>query len=445
MNVSKMRKYALIAFVLVMALSIAACGSGKNDTIGTNSTNNAANNNTDQPKEDKTVDPVKLRIMWWGSQTRHDATIKALDEYTKLNPHVTFEPEFSGWDGYWDKLSTQAAANNAPDIIQMDAAYLADYAARNQLTELTTVNLASIDEVLLNSGKVQDKLYAVALGNNAFGLAYNKEAIEKSGIAVPQNGLTWEQYFQFGRDVKAKLGDGQYALMDDSKALDMYSLYQMSKGKGYYVTDDGKFNIDKDTWLEWQNIFLKLREEGVVPPATLSVTDKELDPNLDLMAQGKVVIRGLHAAQSVALDTLKPGAMGMVTLPRGEHGAGWLKPSMFWSVASSSKYQIEAQKFIDWFINDQGAADILTTTRGVPVSKTVLDYMEPKLSPADIMGIDLIKNTAPIAQPFKTSPKGWSNFGGKDYGTIAEKLMFNQISPEQAWEEVVKKAKEYGI
>ncbi len=437
----------MIALILVMALSLAACGSGNNDTSGVNSekntADNTANKNTDQPKEDKKVEPVKLRIVWWGSQTRHDVTLKALDEYTKLNPHVTFEPEFSGWEGYWDKLSTQAAANNAPDIIQMDAAYLTDYATRNQLAELTTVNVADMDEALLGSGKVQDKLYAVALGNNAYGLAYNKEAIEKLGLAVPQNGWTWEQYFQFGRDVKAKLGDGQYALLDEAKSYDVYSLYQMSKGKGFYVTDDGKFNIDKETWLEWQNIFLKLREEGVVPPATLSVTDKELDPNLDLMATGKVVIRRLHAAQTVALDALKPGAMDMVTMPRGEQGAGWLKPSMFWSVASSSKYQEEAQKFIDWFINDQGAADILTTSRGVPVSKIVLDYMKPKLSPADIMGIDLINNTAPIAQPFKTHPQGWSNFGGKDYGIIAEKLMFDHITPEQAWEEVVKKAKEY--
>lgn len=433
MNAIHLRKFAIISLVFIMVLSIAACGSNTKEPAASGS------KTEDTAKKDE---PVKLRIMWWGSQTRHDATLKVLEAYTALNPHVTFEPEFSGWDGYWDKLSTQAAAGNAPDIIQMDAAYLADYATRNQLAELIDVNVADVDEGLLGSGKIQDKLYAVALGNNAYGLAYNREAIEKLGLTVPQNGWTWEEYIQFGRDVKAKVAEGQYALLDEAKALDIYSLYQMSKGKDYYVTDDGKFNIDKDTWLEFQNIYMKLREEGVVPPAQLTVTDKELDPALDLMAQGKVVIRRLHAAQSAALDTLKPGAMGMVTMPKGEQGAGWLKPSMFWSVASSSKYKEEAQKFINWFINDKAAADILTTSRGVPVSKSVLEYMQPKLNAADIMGIDMIKNTAPIAQPFKANPQGWSNFV-KDYETIMESVMFGQNTPEQAWEEVIKKAKEY--
>jgi len=446
MNIITLRKFTLLALILILALSVAACSSGTNDpsTATSQPAEKKADPSKEEPKEEeKQVEPVKLRIMWWGSQSRHDVTLKAIEEYTKLNPHVTFEPEFSGWDGYWDKLSTQAAAGNAPDIIQMDAAYLTDYATRDQLAELAAVNVADMDEALLNSGKVKDKLYAVALGNNAIGLAYDKAAIERLGLTVPKDSWTWEEYFQFGRDVQAKQGEGQYALKDASIRYDMYSLYQMAKGKGYFVTDDGEFNIDKDTWLEWQNMFVKLREEGVVPPAQLSVTDKELDPNLDLLAQGKVVIGHLRAPQSVALDGLKPGTMGMVTMPKGEQGSGWLKPSMFWSVAASSKHQEEAQKFIDWFINDKGAADILTTSRGVPVSKPVLEYMLPKLSPADVMGIDLIKNTAPIAQPFKTNPKGWSNFGEKDYKTIVEKVMFGQATAEQAWEDLVKIAKEY--
>ncbi|MBC8080752.1 MAG: extracellular solute-binding protein [Gorillibacterium sp.] len=442
MKASKWTRFSLIALVFIMALSIAACGSGNKEAVSSKEPTKQTDAKDKEPVKEE-AKPVKLRIMWWGSQTRHDATVKALAEYTKLNPHVTFEPEYSGWDGYWDKLSTQAAAKNAPDLIQMDAAYLNDYATRNQIAELDKVNVSDMDEALLNSGKVNEKLYAVALGNNAIGMAYNKETIEKLGLSVPANGWTWEQYFQFGRDAKAKLGKDQYALADEARILDMYSLYQMSKGKGFYVTDDGKLNIDKDTWLEWQNIFVKLREEGVVPPATMSVTDKELDPNADLMLSGKIVIRRIHAAQIAALDTLIPNMVGVVTMPRGDQGAGWLKPSMFWTVASSSPHQVEAQKFIDWFINDKAAADLLTTVRGVPVSKVVLEYMTPKLTPGDLLGIDMIQKTAEIAQPFKTNPQGWGNFSGKEYTAVMEALMFAQITPEKAWDQVQKTSKSY--
>lgn len=425
-------------FVLMISVFLTACGNTANE--GSNHDSGANDTNQQLGGEEETI---KLRVMWWGSQTRHDATLKALDKYTELNPHVTFEPEFSGWDGYWDKLSTQAAAKNAPDIIQMDAAYLQEYATRGQLTEILDVDVSQVDQALLDSGKVDGKLYAVALGNNAYGMAYNKEAVEKLGLDIPQHGWTWEDYFQFARDAKTKLGEDQYAILDGIKALDVYGLYQMSQGKGYYVTEDGRFNIDKETWLEWAHIFEELRKEGVVPPAQISVTDKELDPTQDLLAQGKILMRPLHAAQSTALDSLNPGAMQMVTMPRGEGGAGWLKPSMFWSISSNSKYAEEAQKFISWFINDQESAEILGTSRGIPVNTSILESMASTFTAADTMGIELIQETSPIAQPFHADPKGWSNFRNKDYMMIAEQLMYFQITPEEAWEEIVNKSKEY--
>ena len=67
-----------------------------------------------QEEEDTGADggKVNLRMVWWGSQERHDATLKVLDLYKEKNPNVTFETEFSGWEGYWDKLATQSAAQN---------------------------------------------------------------------------------------------------------------------------------------------------------------------------------------------------------------------------------------------------------------------------------------------------------------------------------------------
>lgn len=436
----------LFLLALIMVFTLAACGGANNNA---EDTSDEPEQTTDANKPEKTADTVeavKLRIMWWGSQSRHDATLKALELYTSKNPNITFEPEFSGWDGYWDKLSTQAAAKNAPDIIQMDAAYLNDYAGRDQLADLSTgINTSAMDTALVDSGKYKDTLYAIALGNNAFGIAYNKEALTKLGVTMPKVGWTWEEFWAMGRQAKEKLPKDKYVLMDSINQLDMFGIYQMSKGKGYYVTDDGKFNMDKDTWLEFAKTYGQLRKEGVVPPAQVTVTDKELDPNLDLLAKGDVLVRRMHAAQSTALDSLKPGAMALVTMPRGDKGGGWLKPSMFWSVSKSSKHVEEAKKFIDWFINDKEVADILGTSRGVPVSKDVLAYIEPKLTAADKMGIDLIRDTIPIAQPFKADPKGWGTFRNKEYVSIVEKMQFGQITEEQAWDEIVKKAKEFEL
>jgi multiple sugar transport system substrate-binding protein len=326
----------------------------------------------------------------------------------------------------------------------MDAAYLADYAGHHQLADLTTgIHIEDMDAVLVNSGKYKGTLYAIALGNNAYGMAYNRDAIEKLGITMPRHDWTWEDYLNMGEEAKAKLSKNQYALMDNTPALDIYGIYQLSQGKGYYVTDDGKFNIDKEIWLEWQKTHARLRKEGIVPPPEVTVIDKELDPNLDLMVNGTVLIRPMHAAQSTALYSLKPEAMAMVTMPRNTAASGWLKPSMFWSISAGSPYIEESKKFIDWFIHNKEAADILGTSRGVPVSSEVLSYLEPKFKAADKMGIELINQTAPDAQDFHPDPMGWMNFRRKDYKSITEKLMYEQSTPEEAYEEMVKRAKVY--
>ena len=40
---------------------------------------------------------VTLRFSWWGGDSRHRATVDAI-ERMELNPHVTIKAEYSGWD-----------------------------------------------------------------------------------------------------------------------------------------------------------------------------------------------------------------------------------------------------------------------------------------------------------------------------------------------------------
>lgn len=55
-------------------------------------------------------EPVTLRVTWWGSQTRHDLTMAAIQKFEEKYSNIKVEPEFTSWDGYWSKLATRLPA-----------------------------------------------------------------------------------------------------------------------------------------------------------------------------------------------------------------------------------------------------------------------------------------------------------------------------------------------
>jgi multiple sugar transport system substrate-binding protein len=431
----KVLKRAGTTIALLTVLVAAGCGS-----VGVKE--EAKTDTTDSPNASK-ASSVKLRIMWWGSQARHDATLKILDLYTKKNPNVTFETQYSGYDGYLDKLSTQAAAKNTPDIMQIDAPWLADWNARGQFADLSNgINTKDIDPKLLETGKYNGKLTAVPLGNNAWGMIYDKAALEKLGVPSLKDGWTWEEYFKLVEDIQPKLGKGQYVIKDGTNDGTQYAAFQLSKGKGWPITQDGKFNYDRDTWLEWTKKFAELRKKGVVPPPDVQSADKDLDPTQDMLLSGNLLFKGLHAAQVSAYDSLKPGGIGVAAMPRGVQPGGWLKATFYFCVSQDSKYKEESKKFIDWFINDPEVAEIAGTTRGVPISNKIVQLLQPKFTVGDQLTVEMINKTAVSSQTFNPGAPGWTDFG-KDEKDIKDRLMFEKITPEQAYDELAKAAKKF--
>src|SRR5690625_1099111 len=93
-------------FLLILVL--VACSSNNDESLN--------DNNKEQGGENDDV--IELRMAWWGGQERHDLTLEVIELYEEQNDHIKIIPEYSGIDGYFDKLTTQFGGGNAPDIIQ---------------------------------------------------------------------------------------------------------------------------------------------------------------------------------------------------------------------------------------------------------------------------------------------------------------------------------------
>ena len=123
-----------------------------------------------------------------GHSDRDRRTNKVIELYhTDTGTEVV--PETYAWNDYWQKLATQAAGKNLPDLIQMDYRYIFEYARRQQLAALDDLVGAKLAEVKfdpnqLASGKVDGKLYGVSMGANSMSFIYKKPLLKIAGIAA---------------------------------------------------------------------------------------------------------------------------------------------------------------------------------------------------------------------------------------------------------------------
>src|SRR5690554_4817584 len=375
----------LMLLLIAALVFIAACG---------NNNANTAPNSTPAPVVDNNAEPAapsdepkNLSIMWWGPDARHEATLKALDEYTAQKPNVTFTPEYLAWDPFWAKLPTLAASKTMTDVLQMDAAFIQEYVARGTLEDLSDIDLTGlVDPNVVENLKIDGKLYGIPLSHNGQGFAYNKTALEAAGVTLPKEGWTWDDYFAFIREANSKLPEGTYAT-GYTVTWDGYQYYQTAQGKGPLMLDGGKtFNLDKDLFMKFYNEHEALRQEGALPPADMQAAFLENDAQADPLASGKTMLTGKSVGSVSALEDLMPGQVDVVNVPVGEAGGGWAQSTIFLAVSTDSKNKDEAKKFVKWFIEDQEAGKILAMTRGIPINNEVFKILEPELTPKEILG-----------------------------------------------------------
>ena len=104
-----------------------------------------------------------MALTFWGNPTRNKNTQAEIDAYMKANPNVKIEAQPGIFSSYWEKLATQTAGGTAPDIIQMDMAYISEYGHRGALLDLAKVDTSKFVPGTVDSGKIEGKTETATL------------------------------------------------------------------------------------------------------------------------------------------------------------------------------------------------------------------------------------------------------------------------------------------
>ncbi|HEY2592863.1 MAG TPA: extracellular solute-binding protein, partial [Chloroflexota bacterium] len=347
---------------------------------------NANQANANQP-------PVELRFAWWGSQDRHDRTIKAIQLFEQLHPNITITYEFAGFQDYFTKMSTYATGGNLPDLMQQDYATINQWTANGLLLPLDdyvndhTINLSDVPKSSIDGGRIDGKLIALNLGNNSQSMMLDVDAFQKAGVPLPADNWTWDDFSKDAMAIHSQLGfSAGGANLDDPQ---MWKSLFIGYGKWVYTPDNKSLGYSDDQpFVNYLKLLGQLQDAGAITSQQDEIANYRAGNVEGLpIVKGTAAMQYLWSNQLVAAWTAAGDGrhFKLTMLPRptdGTQAENYLKPSQFISITKDSKHPKEAAEFIDFITNNVDANNILLGERGVPISPNIQKAIEPLLTPA---------------------------------------------------------------
>jgi multiple sugar transport system substrate-binding protein len=379
---------------------------------------------------------VTLRVSTWGNDSRIRLTQQAADAFMTANPDIKVSLENSEWGSYWEKLATTTAANDAPDVIQMDESYIAAYGSREALLDLDTVkndlDLTAMDPNVLATGKVNDTLVGAPIGVANFSIAVNPEVLKKAGVAMPDDKTwTWDDLADISAKVTEKLGSqGVYGLDNFGIATAELGAWTRQRGEEVWPTDGpGISDATLTSFFEYAN---DLVARKATPSASLQVENFSAPLDASLFATNKAAFHMLFHTQISAFGAASGTELKLLRLPAqatGEPAKMVNKASMYWSVSARSEHPEASAKLVDFLLTDPAATKILTTERGIPAIPAVQQEVAPLLDPQAKVALEFSQAIAPeLVPPPQVTPANASGFSS-EFTATATDVLFGKTSP----------------
>jgi lactose/L-arabinose transport system substrate-binding protein len=296
--------------------------------------------------------PVTVTVWCWDPNFNIYAINEAAKVYQGIKPKVTINCVEVPWDDIQQRLITAFSARqygDLPDIILMQ-----DNAIQKNIQTYPDrflpvndkVNVTQFAQYKLDFGNYNGKNYGVPFDNGATGTFIRRDIVEQAGLQLSDfNDITWERFFELGRQVRQRTGAGMISIDPTSPDLTMIML----QSAGTWLFDaQGKTFIRDNAILKRA---LELFAEGLRDGVILQVSD--WNSYVGSINNGAVAatVQGAWAVGFISAETSQAGKWAIVSTPRignvsssvnysSNGGSGWM-------VLANSKNPDAAMDFLD--------------------------------------------------------------------------------------------------
>lgn len=372
------RKLTAAILAMVLAFSLTGCGGAKEQKPA----EHVSESTKEKPQEEAKVPEgtVNLRFSWWGGEDRHEKTLKVIEQYESEHPGVEIAGEYGGFDGYLEKLTTQLAAGTAPDIIQIDYAYLEALWKTDDFVDFLktdAVDLSDFSQALLDGVTSADgRLIGIPSGINFTIVFANQTAADKYGVDLTKP-FTWDRILEEGKRVHEQDGNA-YLFFGNAMNRFIFEPHLFNQTGKKLVGDDYTLGFDRDSLVKTYEYVMKLYEYGVTQPYD-EVVEVASAPESTLWLNNQIVfVPDFSSGYDSVKASLGENEMVCV-VPMGDSEADntgiVLRPTNMIVVNAKSANLEEALKFVDYFFNNTEAMKISGMTRSVPATGTALDIV----------------------------------------------------------------------
>ncbi len=387
---------------------------------------------------------AELRMSWWGGDSRHVATQAALAACGAKYGH-TVKGEFTGFDGYLEKLTTQMAGGTEADIVQVNWPWLPlfsrDGTGFADLRAVKGIDLTQWTDAEMEAGSMKGVLQGIPVSNTGRVFFFNATTFEKAGVPLP---ASWDELVAATPKVKAALGADYFtfnAVKETAQLL--VTLFVVQKtGKDMVDPETMQVAWTPEELAEGIEFLGKLVEIGAVRSQKAEASDG----NVNLFekpqwADGEIA--GSYewdSTWSKYADPLKEGqvlkAVPMLKIDGAVTDGVYRKPSMLFAISKHSANPEAAAQIVNCLLNEPEGVEPLGDSRGLPASKAAAALLAGKMTPEVVAANEIVMaSSGPVVSPFNEH----TEIRGTFIDTL-EEYAYGQIEALEAAEQIIDEA-----
>jgi multiple sugar transport system substrate-binding protein len=341
----------------------------------------------------------------WGNPDEARAYASAFERFRKTYPNVTVQDNIapvSNWGDYADKLVTQIASGNPPDIINIAIEGVRLAVAKGLLLPLDDLIasdpdakalLAAVPRQLIDGLSVDGKLYEFPNGWQTMVIHYNTKLFADAGVPAPDPNWTWEDFLATAQ--KLTKGDGSSKIYGYGLPWFNFAMHPWYLTNGTYpvTADYAHSNLNDPKMIEAAQFVSDLvHKHGVSPdPIGLNVYDQFAAGRFAMVGAGRWPVTGWVKAGFTDFD--------VVPWPR-KATADTVFGCAGWGISPQSKNPELAWEVIKELVSKPTVTEVMSIGQQIPIYKEVAETPTFLKDPAHAsLFFDVIDKSRPVAAP----------------------------------------------